>query len=198
MNFPVDIPKRINPQMADPVSKSVIYTPQPEDYTKDTDGNILVRFPYSKDTYWTNFRYTCYGPTQESLTLGIILITSEGYTYKVSGPQIREQRKWYDTTWPIPSVYTNGETTGVYLWITPPADANKYVITVSLLGFMDLFPKVENYLLLSPLDTYQFAFCKYELDDLPDARGAIYDVNTYGYIQEINIKTCGNRLINIY
>lgn len=198
MNFPVDIPKRINPQMAEPVSKSVIYTPLPEDYTKDTDGNILVRFPYSKDTYWTNFRYTCYGPTQESLSLGITIITSKGETYNVSDCEMREQAVWYDTTWPIPSVYTEGDPAGVYLWITPPADPKKYIIRATLLGFMDLFPKVENYLLLSPLDTYQFAFYKYEQIGLPNISGAIYNVNTYGYIHGNIVKACGIRLIKRY
>lgn len=185
--------------MADPISKSVVYTPQPEDYKADTDGSILVRFPYSKDTYWTNFRYKCYGPTQEQLNIGIVLITTDGCKYSISEPELREQRKWYDTTWPIPSVNTPRQS-GVYIWLTPPVDSKKYVITISLLGFMDLFPKVENYLLLSAIDTYQFAFCKYEYEEnaIPLEDGAIHDVNTYGYPHEIMVKAHGVRLIKRY
>lgn len=201
MEFPTDIPHLINPEIQDPVSKSVIYTFSTQDFLLDGEGNILYKFPYSKDTYWTNFTYSCYNITKnqpEELEIGIKLVTSDDYEYCVQMIHTRQAKVWYDTEWPFPSINTIGTSAGVYFKIKQPSDnESKYMIQVKLLGFMDLFPKVENYLLLSTLDTYQFVFAKYEMDDLP-SRGVIYNVENYDYIREIIVKACGVRLIKRY
>lgn len=190
MNIPTDIITRINPDI-DPISKSVIYTFTNGSYTYDNDGDMIFKFPYSRDTFWTHFKFN----SSYNLAIEIILVTGDGYTYTVSSQQMRERGIWYDTTWPIPSIKTM-EDSGVYLKIKPH-NTPDFNLSIKLCGFMDLFPKVENYLLLSSLDTYQFVFAKYELDDL-DPRGLIYNVENYHYIREIIIKACGVRLISRY
>jgi hypothetical protein len=202
MDIPTDIPRRINPDIQDPISKSVIYTFTSQDFYIDNDRNMLYRFPYSKNTYWTNFKYTCFNITKnqyEQLDIGIELKTSDSYKYTIKEMEVLEDKKWYDTVWPIPSIYTYGSDACIDFKIKPPSDNKSiYNIVISLLGFMDLFPKVENYLLLSSLDTYQFVFAKYEQDDLEGARGSIYNVEHYDYIREIIVKACGVRLIKRY
>ncbi len=201
MNIPTDIPRRINPEIQDPISKSVVYTFQPSDSHLKGDGYVMYKFPYSKDTYWTNFKYSCYNVTKseyESLEIGLELVTSDGYTYCVQMLHKRQDKVWYGTEWPFPSIYTFGSQAGLYFKVKPPTNDSLYNINISLLGFMDLFPKVENYLLLSPLDTYQFVFSKFEQDDLEGARGSIYNVENYDYIREIVKKACGVRLIVRY
>ena len=199
MNIPTDIPRYINPEIKDPLTKSVVYTFQKQDITIDEEGNLLYKFPYSKDTYWTNFKYSCYDNTHNELRrldIGIKLVTSNNYEYCIQMIHLREDKVWYDTEWPFPSVHTVGNTAGLYFKVKVPSDNSKYTINISLLGFMDLFPKVTNYLLLSKLDTYQFVFAKYEQDD--ETNGVIYNVENYDYIREIIDKSCGIRLIKRY
>jgi hypothetical protein len=202
MDIPTDIPRRINPDIQDPISKSVVYTFDTRDLYFDKDGNIIYNFPYSKNTYWTNFKYTCYNITKnetEDLEIGLELNTSDNYQYEIIKMQTFENKTVYDTVWPIPSVNTVGRDAAVYFKIKYPSEMqSKYSIVVSLIGFTDLFPKVENYLLLSSLDTYQFIFCKYEQDDIPESRGSIWNVEHYDYIREIMSKACGIRLIKRY
>jgi len=199
MNIPTDIPSCINPEIQDPVSKSVLYKFRLTDYTIDKDGDLLYKFPYSKDTFWTNFRYACHaynGDCAKQFNIGIILVTSDGYTYNISDKEPREQLKWLDTMWPIPS--TNTKEGGIYFKVTrdeiPDLD---YEISIMLLGFEDLFPKVENYILLSPFDTYQWVFSKFEKDE-EGVSGSIYNVEHYDYIRDIVNKACGIRLIKRY
>jgi hypothetical protein len=202
MEIPTSIPVRINPNIQDPISKSVVYTFETRDLHFDKNGNIIYTFPYSKDTYWTNFKYSCYNITKnesEELEIGLELNTSDNYQYEIIKMQQFENKKVYDTVWPIPSINTIGTDAAIYFKVKYPSEKeSKYSIVISLFGFMDLFPKMENYLLLSPLDTYQFVFCKYEQDDMPVSRGSIWNVEHYDYIREIMTKACGVRLINRY
>lgn len=200
MDIPTEIPRHINPEIQDPISKSVIYTFTTQDICIDNDGNILYKFPYSENTYWTNFKYSCYNITKnqpEQLEIGIELHTSDGYKYCIKPVEYLEDKKWYDTVWPIPSIYTFGTNASINFKVKPSSDTKSmYNIVISLLGFTDLFPKVENYLLLSPLDTYQFVFCNFEGDK--NINGTIYNVEHYDYICQIINKSCGIRLIKRY
>jgi hypothetical protein len=192
MDIPVEIPKKINPKIQDYIAKSIIYTFDTKDIYHDKYGNILYRFPYSINTYWTNFKYSCYNITKsvsELLDLEIILITNDEYEYSVKNDEKFNDKTWYDTEWPIPSINTSESRAGIYFKIKPQTDMKStYKIIISILGFEDLFPKVENYLLLSSLDTYQFVFSRY----------SIYNVEHYDYIREIISKACGIRLIDRY
>jgi hypothetical protein len=200
MDIPTEIAKRINPDIQDPITKSVVYTFSARDLYYNNDGYAIYKFPYSKDTYWTNFKYTCQNITKNEFTdleIGMYFVTSDEYEYVVKMLQTHQNKVWYDTEWAFPSIYTVGRAPGIYFKVKLPKDSDKYQLNISLLGFMDLFPKVENYLLLSSLDTYQTVFSKYELDDNP-VRGEIWNVENYCYIREIITKACGIRLIKRY
>lgn len=201
MDIPIEIVKSINPDIQDPVSKSVIYTFSARDLYYNSSGYTLYKFPYSKDTYWTNFKYSCYNITKNEpaeLEIGIEFVTSDDYEYCAKMLQNHQNKVWYDTEWPFPSINTVGSKAGIYFKIKFPSDNDKYSFNLSLLGFMDLFPKVENYILLSSLDTYQTVFSKFEQEDLEESRGSIWNVEHYDYIREIIVKACGIRLIRRY
>jgi len=186
MDIPTDIPTLINPHIQDYISKSVIYTFSTKDFYIDDEKNILYRFPYSKNTYWTNFKYSCFNITknqQEHLEIGIELRTSDGYKYTIKSMEDLENKKWYDTVWPIPSIYTVGTEACIDFKIKPPSDNKSiYNVVISLLGFIDLFPNNNTYLLLSPFDTYQFIFSNFENG------GSIHNVEHEDYIRD-NINT---------
>lgn len=201
MYIPIDIPNRINSNIQDYISKSVIYTFDKKDIYYDKNENILYKFPYSKDTYWTNFKYSCYNMqynTLELLDIEIILITTDGYEYNVKKNEHFNDKTWYDTEWPIPSNYTNESRAGIYFKIKSLIEPlTVYNIVISLLGFTDLFPSTENYLMISSIDTYQFVFSKFE-QDYENTSGTIHNVEHYDYIKEIISDSCVIRLINSY
>ncbi len=188
MDIPTEIPKRINPLVQDYVSKSVIYTFDTKDVCFDKDGNILYRFPYSRDTFWTNFKYSCYNTKKEQyekLRFEIILITTDEYEYNIKMLDRYDDKTWYDMDWPIPSINTSGSIGGIYFKVKPSIDTDStYNIVISVLGFTDLFPKSEYYLLHSPLDIHQFVLSKFE-NDPEYPTGSIHNIEHYDYIREI-------------
>lgn len=201
MNLPTNIISRINPEIQDPISKSVIYTFSTKDVSVDKEGNILYRFPYSANTFWTHFKYTCYNMTldyEESMDIELILVTTDGYTYDIKSNVNRFTSKtWYDTEWPIPSVMaltaTDNAQAGLYFKIQSLPHKCKYNIVISLLGFTELFPSSNYYLLSSPFDTYQFVFSVFD-----QGQGSIYNVEHYDYIRNIIDKSCNIRSIAYY
>jgi hypothetical protein len=177
---PIDIPLKVNPSFDNPLSKSVIYTFPESSKSVDTQGNLLLRFPYSHNLFWTNFNYYCVG--FNTIDIELILITEDGYTYSISPNTERAPRVWHDTIWVLPSINT-GKHSGLFLRVKSPADNLKY-FRFNLLGFMDLYPDVENYLLMTELKSYQFIFSKYR-DENNKEIGTIYNVEHTDYIRSV-------------
>ena len=98
MNIPIDIPRRINPEIQDPISKSVIYSFTTKDSHINNAGHIMYQFPYSKNTYWTNFKYSCYNTVTGQaicLEIGLELEATDQYKYSIQMLEEREDNKWY-------------------------------------------------------------------------------------------------------
>ena len=184
MDIPIEIPLSINPTI-DALYSSVIYTFNHKDISYDDNGHILYKFPYSKGTWWTNFKYSVYPSSNQQIIMSIILITDEGYTYTISIDQFMEQNKWYDTVWPLLSVNTESKNkSGLYLKVKPLRGDENINISLKLLGFDHLFPKSQNYILISPLKTYQFVFTEFENEDSSNG-GTMYNVEHFDYIRDI-------------
>ena len=195
IDVPIDVPRRINPEIQDPVSKSVIYHFRTKDKCIDNYGDTLYKFPYSKGTYWTNFKYSCYNPSgqTDNLEFEIVLITTNMYMYSIFPPKNIKQDMWHNTVWALPSIKaTEG---GIYFKVKCPDNCE---INISLLGFTDLYPNVNNYLLKSPLGTYQYVFSKFEYDNGDPETGSIFNVEGEEYIKEIIDKSCKVGLIDGY
>ena len=179
MEIPINIPRHI---IQDPISKSIIYYFSTKDGIIDTDGDTLFKFPYSKDTFWTNFKYVCYG--NKPLKIGIKLVTTNGYSYEIAPQIVREQKSWEETVWPLPSIkMVDG---GVYFKIKLVAGDE---IAISLLGFMDLYPSVEHYMLLSPYNQFVFS------NNVDLSVGSIYNVEHCDNICDIVKNACEVQLI---
>jgi len=203
MLIPTDIPARINPYMQDPLAHSVVYTFQNDNALYTNDGYYLYRLPYSRDTFWTNFRFSLYGVDNAELDIGIELCTSNDYIYDIAAPVPRLANTWNDTVWPLPSLDSGQNNGAIYIRIRPssamPFQMQNFRLQV--LGFMDLFPRVQNYLLLTERYTYQFVFYmnqdNHEEGHQP-AEGRIYNVENLAYIQDIVNNAQGIRLISQY
>lgn len=182
MKIPIQIPLKVNPNIEDPLSHSVIYTFPDSSKSNDTEGNTLLMFPYSRNTYWTNFNYHCFNFTG-TLQIEVMLITEDGYTYSISPRIDRKPDEWYDTNWVLPSINT-GEYSGIFLRISKPPSELKY-FRFNLLGFTDLYPDVEHYLLMTPLKSYQFIFSKFTDVENNRSSGTIYNVEHTDYIQNV-------------
>ena len=192
-DIPLTIPFAINPTIQNPASKSVIYTFNQNDIIHEKNGNILYRFPYSKNTVWTNFKYSVWPSTGQQLIIGIVLVTSENSTYSLGYDMFTQQNKWQNIDWPIPSTKSQtipGSYEGVYLKIKPIAGDENIRINIQILGFIDLFPRVENYILTSrdylQQPVYEFVFTQhYKEKEGENNFDRIYNIEHIDYIRNI-------------
>jgi hypothetical protein len=180
MNYPA-----INTLISSPNTKSAIYTFQQSDISFDVEGNTLLKFPYSKNTYWTHFSFK---PITEydNLECEIILKTSDGYTYEVIESDTRKCNTWYKTKWTIPSVNC---TAGIFLKIRRPPEFNAFYINsfiFTLYGLTDLHPIMNNYILMSDDNIHQIIFHKFDDGN----NGSIYNIEHYDYIRDFIKDSC--------
>ena len=202
MFIPTDIPSRINPYMQYPLTHSVVYSFPNENAICAADGTYLYKLPYSMDTVWTNFKFSLYGVDNAELDIAIEINTSDDYIYDIAPLEPRQAATWHDTVWPLPSANSGQNNGAFYIRVRPssaaPFDLQNFRLQV--LGFMDLFPRSQNYLLLTERYTYQFVFYMNESDEekeqQPNAR--IYNVENEVYIQDIVNNAQGIRLIRQY
>lgn len=194
MDFPIDIPLRINPHLQDPIAHSVVYSFQNEDALEDPRGYIVYKLPYSPNTFWTNFKYSYYGEDNAQIEIGIELDTSNDYNYNISHTQPRAARVWHDTVWPIPSLNNPLNNGSVYIKVRVDSAFQRANFRLFLLGFTDLFPQVDHYLLLSASDLYQYVFHM----NREDGYGTVFNVENLVYVQDIVNDAYGIRLIRRY
>jgi hypothetical protein len=142
MNIPIDFIKHINPNLVDPLSKSTVYTFAPGSHQCNDNRELLFKFPYSENTYWTHFKYATSKPNT-ILESELIIVTDDGHESVILHLHPRFPSKWYDTVWPLPSVNTS--ISAIYLKIKPSPD--NVDIIVHLSGFVDLLPSVEQYII---------------------------------------------------
>jgi hypothetical protein len=153
MNIPIDFIKNINPNLTDPLSKSTVYTfaPGSHQYSNSSEvRELLFRFPYSENTYWTHFKYATSIPNTV-LDVELLVVTEYDQECVILPLKARQASTWHDTVWPLPSINTSGGA-GVYLKIKPPAADNLDII-VHLSGFVDLLPIVEQYVIMPGANT---------------------------------------------
>jgi hypothetical protein len=195
MDIPTGVALTINPTM-DALYNSVVYTFNDNDKLFTNNGDIMYKFPYSKGTWWTNFKYSVYPISNQQLIISVVLITNEGYTYVISRESFIQQNEWNDTIWPLLSLNTSGNNynnynnyninnkSGLYFKIKPLKGDENIHISIKLVGFRNLFPKSENYILISPVKTYQFVFTEFENED-GTTDGTMYNVEHVDYIRDI-------------
>jgi hypothetical protein len=169
INFPTAVPVKINPNNHNAIQSSVVYTFNNNDAIINEDGSRLYKLPYSKNTFWTNFKYSIYGYNNNNnlpLQMALKLVTTANpnrYDYYLLPQEDKHPNSWYDTVWPIPSLkLDNGVNSGgIYLKVVIPKDYNNFELKISLLGYINLFSEeVQNYILLTQYDTYHIIFCK--------------------------------------
>lgn len=182
--------------MQDPVAHSVVYTFQNENALHANDETYLYKLPYSRDTFWTNFRFTLYGVDNAELDISIELDTSDGFVYDIVQPALRRALTWHDTVWPLPSLDSGQNNGAIYIRVRPNSTFQLQNFRLQVLGFMDLFPRTQNYLLLTERYTYQFVFYMNEEEQQP--AGRIYNVENLVYVDDIVNNAQGIRLISQY
>jgi hypothetical protein len=207
MLIPTDIPARINPYMQDPLQNSVVYTFPNEDIFHAQGPTYLYKLPYSRDTFWTNFKFSLYGVDNAELEIGIELVTSDGFSYDIAAAALKRPQVWHDTVWPLPSLDSGHNDGAIYIRVRPSSVFQLQNFRLQVLGFMDLFPKSQNYLLLTERYTYQFIFYMNEDNEQAGAQqpggqqqpdGRIYNVENLVYVQDIVNNAQGIRLISQY
>ena len=183
MEFPYETIKVIRPEWNDSRENSTEYTFSEKDIVTGGLGEdgVVFRFPFSRDTFWTHFSYSCMdinGFLSDDLDISIILTTKSGYKYILYPSGIRKQGKWHELQWSIPSMDFSKES-GFFIKIGQISDSRKYFLNVRILGFQGLYPERQNYILFTE-NTPQFLFSRSSADS-----GHILRVENDYYIRDI-------------
>lgn len=151
MDIPTECAKAINPGLNNYVERSVVYTFNKLSAYEVTDTHYIFRFPYSANTFWTNYKYVIHSPDKSSYNPLNICINVKSQDYEQHLPILRKKEhtpnKWYHTYWAIPSIKTT-HNNYIYFEVSKSSDEFR----ISLLGFTDLYPKLPSYWLMN-------AFC---------------------------------------
>ena len=161
MTIPLQLPTLLRPSCTDPKQTSIHYSFSDEDIVEQDYHSTIYRLPYSPETFWTHFQYTI-DQGSSSIQIEIFLITTNGESHTLVVPMTRNPNEWYDTCWPLPSVSTTDHS-GLYLRliypkIIQPGELDP-CISLSLLGFLYLFPSQMTYLLCQA-QKCQFVFLR--------------------------------------
>ena len=147
MNIPLDFIKDITPNLIDPLSKSTVYTFFPGSHVCNEVNELLFKFPYSENTYWTHFKYTTSMPNT-LLYAELLIITDKGQDHVILPLQLLQPSTWHNTVWPLPSVNTS--ISAIYLKIKPSSENLDIILYLS--GFVDLLPSVDGYIISAASD----------------------------------------------
>ena len=190
MTLPLQLPSLLRPTCTDPKRTSIHYSFSDEDIVEQDYHSTMYRIPYSPDTFWTHFQFAI-DQGMNSFQIEIFLITANGECHTIVAPMIRNLNEWHDTCWPLPSVPT-ADHSGVYLRliypkIIQPGESDPCV-SLSLLGFLYLFPSQMTYLLYRAQQR-QFAFLHGEKNSMivtselceavPEYSVPIYPISEY-------------------
>lgn len=191
MDIPTDVVKAIRPYDFDHfncIKKSVVYTFNKLSVYDATDTHYIFRFPYSANTYWTNYKYVLY--TEDStqpplLNIGIGAKLLNGETYNIVPITPKEPNKWYNTKWTIPSMKINDNN---YIYFQVSRSIGEF--RISLLGFNCVLYPISSRYMLMPMPNIlnnngNIFFKKTEKDDEFDEiiikPPTIYEVYTHIY-----------------
>jgi hypothetical protein len=136
---PLALAYKIYPNTINPKQHLIHYTFSEYDAVEHTFYSTLYQLPYSPETFWTHLRFA--GPSVH--TLELLLITSNGDCKTLK--TISQPNEWHTTEWPLPSFPISQA--GLYLCLHYPKEPGHSPITISLIGFLHLFPITDRYLL---------------------------------------------------
>jgi hypothetical protein len=159
---------------------TVIYTFTKHNIIESEEGTFLFKFPYEKDVFWTSFRFNVKGE-KRIRKFTTTLITKDNYEYTFGGKfKNMSPNTWHNLKWIIPSININNEHSGIYI-DTPPTNYDTLDrLTIQLLGYKNLLPKNEHYILTSNLG-YEYVLSQYDNSE----NGVIYNVEGIDYIRDI-------------
>ena len=136
MNIPVHSAKKLNPDLADPLSQSHVYIQKKELSSRYFDFEI----PFATDITWTDLfiRQIVDHPIQATLCLSV----SDLSPLVLAAPFEIQNGQWASLPWPIPSVPLRNQTLLLRLDL---GSVQPYYVNIQLLGFHKLLEEKEEY-----------------------------------------------------
>lgn len=190
MNIPTDIISRMNPRH----DGHIIHQYPEQLYYKERE--LLFEFPYYQQVYWTHFRYTS---DKDDFDISVFIQTSEGYVYDITISKVqKEQDKWHDIIWPIPSLNTAGSIAKISIKVCPVFRECIFDFKLELLGVKDLFPNSQYYFLMTPSENCQLIFSKFEDNDPDYPQGVIEHYENEDYNSHIKDKAYKIKMTKYY
>ncbi len=179
MKTPTEFYERLHPY-ENPENKIAQVTLEPT--RVDFNGNYIFTIPYEENVFWTHYKFSFEDKKTHEIESEIVLHTFNDFQYRFKQLSLNPSEKWVSTGWPIPPIKTENQSKiELILYSHAP-------ITVQLVGFKQLFPKTQNYILHTQTNKPQFVFSYHDNES-----GVMYNVeNEYG-IHDILDKS-----INVY
>jgi hypothetical protein len=143
-SVPYDFARKVNPSLSNTRQRSVQYTLS--DIYQQTDSMTLYRVPYSENTYWTHYKYGVQGSIPSDFSIEVVLIDQTDCRAVLNHQPRMNLNEWFPLSWPIPSLSTPSDK-GLFIRVTHHVDPGTYHYSISLIGFIDLFPYSAAYLL---------------------------------------------------
>ena len=177
---PLALAYKIYPNTVNPKQHLIHYTFSEYDAVEHTFYSTLYQLPYSPETFWTHLRFA--GPSVH--TLELLLITSNGDCKTLK--TISQPNEWHTTEWPLPSFPISQA--GLYICLHYPKEPghSEPPITISLIGFLRLFPIVDRYLLCDYYPIFLFLRddpCTYrtlvDMEDIEDKGVPLRPISHY-------------------
>jgi hypothetical protein len=156
--IPLQVPFKIRPEINDPCGKSVSYIFSDHDIVEHAYDYTLYRVPHSPCTYWTNFQFTT--EPNSDLSIELLMITEDGSSCSITSSDMPIE--WHTTFWALPSIHTTDQS-GFYFKVHYKTRPDQLPRSISLVGFIDLFPAHSIYCLLGNDGACQFIVCKSDL-----------------------------------
>jgi hypothetical protein len=200
-DIPTYIAGRINPNITNILEKYDTYSFCFKDAIHKENGYILFKIPHLDDVYWTNFKYsanTLDDKLQNILNIAVVIITADNEVYEISVENDRKINEWYDTEWALPSINISDSISGFYLRVKPESVDNYiYDLNITILGFKELYPKSNYYMLFSPSGLSNFILIQEENTD-GEPNTSIYNLKKYAKIHYIIHKLVNIKRIKNY
>jgi hypothetical protein len=143
-----------------PWGTRIHYTFQEEDKEHSTEEVYAYRLPYSKQTFWTDFRVCAFQANgmilPDPIRVQIVVQTADGSRSTLLPWCSCSPQRWASTRWAIPSLFFPLSAPSA-VWFEIMTNQTKEV-RLELQGFQAWYPESDRYFLVDEQDKRQFLF----------------------------------------
>jgi hypothetical protein len=148
-------------------------------FKTNIQGYAVFKIPYLESVFWTHYKYND-SDNNDNVSSKIILNTFNGFNYTFKASRKNQSNAWITTEWPIPPLNMSKSSLHIILEHHALPHDTSLPQQLILHGIKRLFPKKDNYILVSSRNIPEFVFTYY--DDTET--GEIYNIENQNAIHD--------------